>query len=112
MVYDDQHEGGEEEGGEEDGGGGRHGTCRFRDGVPRMGVKEEAGACRGRDEVLYAYSFSAPYPDLTREQGVDGGGGGGGGEARYLTVVQAGVVPGKEDGVGGGEVGQEESVDV
>lgn len=106
MVYDDQHEGGEEEGG----GGRRHGTCRFRDGVPRMGVKEEAGACRGRDEVLYAYSFSAPYPDLTREQGVDGGGGGG--EARYLTVVQAGVVPGKEDGVDGGEVGQEESVDV
>lgn len=111
MVYDDQHEGGGE-GEDEDGGGRRHGTCRFRDGVPRMGVKEEAGACRGRDEVLYAYSFSAPYPDLTREQGVDGGGGGGGGEARYLTVVQAGVVPGKEDGVDGGEVGQEESVDV
>lgn len=108
VVYDDQHEGGEDE----DGGGRRHGTCRFRDGVPRMGVKEEAGAYRGRDEVLYAYSFSAPYPDLTREQGVDGGGGGGG-EARYLTVVQAGVVPGKEDGVDGeGEVGQEESVDV
>lgn len=102
VVYD-QHEGGD---GDED---------EEEDGVPRMGVKEEAGD-RGR-EILYAYSFSAPYPNLTREREEDGGGAGG---ARYLAVVQAGVVPGKEgvdeeEGEGEEEeeeVGQEEWVHV
>lgn len=116
MVCD-QHEGGEqgEDEGEDEGGEGEEGEDEGED---------EAGD-RGR-EILYAYSFSAPYPDLTRGQVEYGGCGGG---ARYLTVVQAGVVPGKEGvdevGVDGveeeeeevveeeeGEVGQEESVDV
>lgn len=91
VVYDQHGGGGEDEDGEED-------------GVPRMGVKEEAGD-RGR-EILYAYSFSAPYPNLTREREEDGGGGGG---ARYLAVVQAGVVPGKE-GVDEEEEEEEEEV--
>lgn len=116
MVCD-QHEGGEE--GEEHEGEdeGEDEDEEEEDG------EDEAGDC-GR-ETLYAYSLSAPYPDLTRGQVEYGGCGGG---ARYLTVVQAGVVPGKEgvdevgvDGVEGeeevveeeeGEVGQEESVDV
>lgn len=93
-VVCDHHEDGEEDG----------------DGMPRMGVKEE-GACRGREEVSYAYSFSAPYPDLTRGQVEDGGGGG----VRYLTVVRAGVVPwkvGVDEEEGEGAAGREESVHV
>lgn len=106
VVYDQHGGGGEGGDGDEDG---------EEDGVPRMGVKEEAGD-RGR-EILYAYSFSAPYPNLIREREEDGGGAGG---ARYLAVVQAGVVPGKEgvdeeEGEGEEEeeeVGQEEWVHV
>lgn len=115
MVCD-QHEGGEE--GEE-----HEGEDEGEEEGEDEG-EDEAGD-RGR-EILYAYSFSAPYPDLTRGQVEYGGCGGG---ARHLTVVQAGVVPGKEGvdevGVDGveeeeevvvveeeGEVGQEESVDV
>lgn len=94
VVYDQHGGGGEDEDGEED-------------GVPRMGVKEEAGD-RGR-EILYAYSFSAPYPNLTREREEDGGGGGG---ARYLAVVQAGVVPGKEGVDEEGEEEEEEEEEV
>lgn len=94
VVYDQHGGGGEGEDGEEDGG-------------PRMGVKEEAGD-RGR-EILYAYSFSAPYPNLTREREEDGGGAGG---ARYLAVVQAGVVPGKEGVDEEGEEEEEEEEEV
>lgn len=94
VVYDQHGGGGEDEDGEED-------------GVPRMGVKEEAGD-RGR-EILYAYSFSAPYPNLTREREEDGGGAGG---ARYLAVVQAGVVPGKEGVDEEGEEEEEEEEEV
>lgn len=36
-----------------------------------MGEGEEAGACRGLDEVSYAYPSSVPYPRLTRGQAVE-----------------------------------------